>query len=91
MVFGLKFSGFFAWCFWRSMYLMKLPRLPKKLRVMVGWTLDLFFSRDIEQMITLRDVEALSDLAGRIRARGTRSVTPLSPSQGGGSAHGSGQ
>jgi hypothetical protein len=48
---------------------MKLPRLPKKLRVMVGWTLDLFFARDIEQMITLRDVEALSDMAGRIRAR----------------------
>jgi hypothetical protein len=50
-------------------YLMKLPRLPKKLRVLVGWTLDLLFARDIEQMITLRDVEALSELAGRIRAR----------------------
>ena len=77
MVFGVKFSGFLAWCFWRSVYLMKLPRLPKKLRVMVGWTLDLFFSRDIEQMITLRDVEALSDLAGRIRARETPSATSL--------------
>jgi hypothetical protein len=51
---------------------MKLPRLPKKLRVMVGRTLDLFFARDIEQMITLRDVEALSDMAGRIRARRTQ-------------------
>jgi len=81
MVFGMKFSGFIAWCLWRSIYLMKLPRLAKKLRVMVGWTLDLFFSRDIEQMITLRDVEALSDLAGRIRARGTRSVLPLSSSE----------
>ena len=69
MVFGVKFSGFIAWVFWRTVYLMKLPRLQKKLRVMVGWTLDLFFSRDIEQMITLRDVEALSDMAGRIRAR----------------------
>src|SRR5436190_15972003 len=81
MVFGMKFSGFIAWCLWRSVYLMKLPRLAKKLRVMVGWTLDLFFSRDIEQIITLRDVEALSDLAGRIRARGTRSVSPLSSSE----------
>src|SRR5436190_1322017 len=81
MVFGIKFSGFIAWCLWRSVYLMKLPRLAKKLRVMVGWTLDLFFSRDIEQIITLRDVEALSDLAGRIRARGTRSVSPLSSSE----------
>src|ERR1700736_3454661 len=69
MVFGIKFSGFIAWVLWRGIYLMKLPRLPKKLRAMVAWTLDLFFSRDIEQMITLRDVEALSDLAGRIRAR----------------------
>jgi len=69
MVFGIKFSGFVAWAFWRAIYLMKLPRLPKKLRVMVAWTLDLFFARDIEQMITLRDVEALSELAGRIRAR----------------------
>jgi NADH:ubiquinone reductase (H+-translocating) len=74
MVFGVKFSGFFAWCFWRTVYLMKLPRLQKKLRVMVGWTLDLFFSRDIEQMITLRDVEALSNLAGRIRARAKQSA-----------------
>ena len=58
---------------------MKLPRLPKKLRVMVGWTLDLFFARNIEQMITLRDVEALSDLAGRIRARRTQ-LTPTAAS-----------
>jgi NADH dehydrogenase len=81
MVFGIKFSGFIAWCLWRSVYLMKLPRLPKKLRVMVGWTLDLFFSRDIEQMLTLRDVEALSGLAGRIRARETQhtSTTSASP------------
>jgi hypothetical protein len=43
--------------------------LPHKPGVMVGWTLDLLFARDIEQMITLRDVEPLSDLAGRIRAR----------------------
>ena len=81
MVFGIKFSGFLAWCLWRSIYLMKLPRLPKKLRVMVAWTLDLFFSRDIEQMITLRDVEAVSDMAGRIRARATKqtSTTTASP------------
>ena len=81
MVFGMKFSGFIAWCLWRSVYLMKLPRLAKKLRVMVGWTLDLFFSRDIEQIITLRDVEALSDLAGRIRSRGKDSGAPLSSSE----------
>src|SRR4030095_8445134 len=69
MVFGIKFSGFIAWWFWRSVYLMKLPRLAKKLRVMVSWTLDLFFGQEIEQMITVRDIEALSGRLARIRAR----------------------
>jgi len=80
MVFGVKFSGFIAWFLWRTVYLMNLPRLPKKLRVIMDWTLDLLFARDIEQMITLRDVEALSDLAGRIRARAAQqtSVTAAS-------------
>ncbi|HLC12104.1 MAG TPA: FAD-dependent oxidoreductase, partial [Chthoniobacterales bacterium] len=74
MVFGIKFSGFIAWCFWRSVYLMKLPRLAKKLRVMVSWTADLFFGREIEQMITLRDVEELSSQWARIRARAKQSM-----------------
>jgi NADH dehydrogenase len=69
MVFGIKFSGFIAWWFWRSVYLMKLPRLAKKLRVMVSWTLDLFFGQEIEEMITVRDIEALSDQLARVRAR----------------------
>ena len=69
MMFGIKFSGFIAWWFWRSVYLMKLPRLAKKLRVMVSWTLDLFFGQEIEQMITVRDIEALSGQLARIRAR----------------------
>jgi NADH dehydrogenase len=80
MVFGIKFSGFIAWWFWRSVYLMKLPRLAKKLRVMVSWTLDLFFGQEIEEMITVRDIEALSGQLARIRARTkqTRSTTAAS-------------
>ena len=69
MVFGVKFSGFIAWWFWRSVYLMKLPRLAKKLRVMASWTLDLFFGQEIEQMITVRDIEELSGQLARVRAR----------------------
>ena len=69
MVFGRKFSGFVAWWLWRTVYLMKLPRLSKKLRVMIAWTLDVFFGRDIEQTITMRDVEALTDMLARIRSR----------------------
>jgi NADH:quinone reductase (non-electrogenic) len=69
IVFGIKFSGFIAWWFWRSVYLMKLPRLAKKLRVLASWTLDIFFGQEIEQMITLRDVEEISSQWTRIRAR----------------------
>ena len=77
MVFGIKFSGFIAWWFWRSVYLMKLPRLAKKLRVMSSWTLDIFFGQEIEQMITVRDIEALSGQLTRIRAR-TKEATSTS-------------
>jgi len=70
--FGFKFSGFIAWWMWRSVYLAKLPRLVKKLRVMTAWTLDLLFGRDIEQMITLRDVEGLTERWTRIRAERRR-------------------
>jgi NADH dehydrogenase len=80
MVFGIKFSGFIAWWFWRSVYLMKLPRLAKKLRVMVSWSFDLFFGREIEQMITVRDIEELSGQLARVRARarqaGSTSAAP---------------
>jgi NADH dehydrogenase len=68
-VFGVKFSGFVAWWMWRTVYLAKLPRLAKKLRVMVDWTLDLFFGREIEQMVTLRDAEVIADRLARVHAR----------------------
>jgi NADH:ubiquinone reductase (H+-translocating) len=73
-LFGFKFSGFIAWGMWRSIYLVKLPRLTKKLRVLLNWTLDLFFGRDIEQMITLRDVQALSDRLARLRSQSNRGL-----------------
>ncbi|MGB2914379.1 MAG: NAD(P)/FAD-dependent oxidoreductase, partial [Pyrinomonadaceae bacterium] len=43
-IFGYNFSGFIAWWLWRTIYLMKLPRFEKKLRVAIDWTLDLIFS-----------------------------------------------
>lgn len=46
-VFGLRFSGFPAWWLWRTVYLMKLPGLERKVRVALDWTLDLFFPRDL--------------------------------------------
>ncbi len=53
-ILGLNFSGFIAWWMWRTIYLSKLPRLEKKLRVALDWTLDLFFSKDLVQFKTAR-------------------------------------
>ena len=39
-IFGFNFSGFIAWWLWRTIYLSKLPRFEKKLRVALDWTLD---------------------------------------------------
>jgi NADH:ubiquinone reductase (H+-translocating) len=78
-MFGFKFSGFVAWAMWRAVYLLKLPRLSKKLRVMMGWTLDLVSGREIEQLITVRDVQGLVDRLSRVRARtSARSVEETS-------------
>ena len=46
-IMGMQFSGFVAWFLWRTIYLSKLPGLDRKLRIMIDWTLDLFFPRDI--------------------------------------------
>lgn len=49
-MFGITFSGFFAWFMWRTVYLMKLPGMVRRLRVAIDWSLDLFFPRDITQL-----------------------------------------
>jgi NADH:ubiquinone reductase (H+-translocating) len=53
-IMGVNFSGFLAWWLWRTIYLSKLPRFEKKVRVALDWTLDLLFSKDLVQFVTLR-------------------------------------
>ncbi len=50
---GLIFRGFFAWWLWRTYYLLRMPGLATKLRLIFDWTIDLFFGRDISE-ITIR-------------------------------------
>jgi NADH dehydrogenase len=59
-ILGVNFSGFVAWWLWRTIYLSKLPRLEKKVRVALDWLLDLVFAKDLVQFRTLR-APALSD------------------------------
>ena len=61
-IFGLKFSGVVGWVLWRTVYLMKLPTLEKKIRVGLRWVLDVVFERDIAQYINARDVESVNRL-----------------------------
>jgi len=50
-ILGFHFKGFFAWWMWRTIYLAKLPGFVRKLRVMIDWTFDLVFPRDISQVM----------------------------------------
>ena len=53
-ILNINFSGFVAWWLWRTIYLLKLPRAEKKLRVALDWTLDVFFSKDFVQYLHQR-------------------------------------
>jgi NADH dehydrogenase len=57
---GFRFSGLLAWGMWRAIYLMKLPRLEKKIQVGLHWTMDLFFSKDLIQFLTSRGIQQAS-------------------------------
>jgi NADH:ubiquinone reductase (H+-translocating) len=52
-IMGVNFSGFIAWWMWRTIYLSKLPRFEKKVRVALDWALDLLFSKDLVQFMDL--------------------------------------
>ncbi len=43
-------TGFAAWFFWRTYYLLRLPGLDRKLRVAFDWTLELLFPRDTAEL-----------------------------------------
>jgi NADH dehydrogenase len=60
-IMGHRFSGLIAWFMWRTIYLMKLPGLDRKLRVMIDWTLDLFFPRDIT-LLRSRTTDVLQEV-----------------------------
>ena len=60
-ILGIHFSGFIAWWMWRTIYLMKLPGLDRRLRVVMDWTLDLFFPRDLN-LLNPRYSQALKDV-----------------------------
>lgn len=49
-MYRLKFGGFAAWWLARTIHLLLLPGLERKLRVVIDWTLELFFPRDLNYL-----------------------------------------
>lgn len=50
---GIPVSGFLAWWIVRTYHLLQLPTLARKSRVVIDWTIALFFPRDIAQLGSL--------------------------------------
>ena len=47
---GIKVAGFLAWFIWKIVYMLKLPTLAARLRVVLDWTVELFFERDVSEL-----------------------------------------
>lgn len=52
---GIQVQGFFAWWIWRNYYLVNLPTIHKKVRVLADWILDIFFKRDVTMLKALAE------------------------------------
>jgi NADH dehydrogenase len=58
-VLGLRLRGFLGWWVTRSYHLYQLPLAQRKFRVVVDWTVALFFRRDIAELGQLGHPEKL--------------------------------
>ncbi|MGZ4289135.1 MAG: NAD(P)/FAD-dependent oxidoreductase [Gaiellaceae bacterium] len=58
-VLGLRLRGFLGWWVTRSYHLYQLPLAQRKIRVVVDWTVALFFRRDIAELGQLGRPEKL--------------------------------
>lgn len=50
VLFGFKVHGIVAWMFWRLYYMGNLPTLEKKIRVLLDWSIDMLFKRDVSRV-----------------------------------------
>jgi NADH dehydrogenase len=49
-VFGVRLTGFLAWWLRRTYYLFQMPRWDRRLRIVLDWTVALFFRPDITRV-----------------------------------------
>ena len=49
-VLGIRVSGFLAWVMWRTIYLLKMPGLNRKVRIATDWFMALLFPPELVQL-----------------------------------------
>lgn len=47
---NFQIRGFFAWWFRRTYYLSVMPRIAQRIRIVVDWTIALFFRPEISKV-----------------------------------------
>jgi NADH dehydrogenase len=64
-VLTIRFKGFPAWWLHRNYHVLMIPTFNRKIRIMLDWTIGLFFRRDVAQLGSLqRPRQAFRDAAG---------------------------
>ena len=58
---GMRLRGFLGWWVARTYHLYQLPLLSRKLRVVLDWTVALFFRRDVVELSVLGHPKRISD------------------------------
>ncbi len=72
-VFGVRLTGFLAWWVRRTYYLFQMPRWDRRLRIVLDWTVALFFRPDItkvELRVEREQVGRARDMAAGAGHRG---------------------
>jgi len=59
MVMGARVTGFPAWWFRRTYYLLQMPRWDRRLRIVLDWTIALFFRPDITKVELVSEQEQM--------------------------------
>jgi NADH:ubiquinone reductase (H+-translocating) len=67
-VFGVRLTGFLAWWIRRTYYLFQMPRWDRRLRIVLDWTVALFFRPDITRI----DLRVERELVKQARQLGER-------------------
>lgn len=65
-VMGVRLRGFIAWWFRRTYYLLQMPRWDRRLRIVLDWTVALFFRPDISKVdLAVEQEQVLQNQAAR--------------------------